>query len=71
MAKVITPALLASMQLGFNTSFQRGFKGYTSIYQTLATIITSTSSEETYGWLGDIPDPVSYTHLTLPTICSV
>eukprot|EP00969_Alexandrium_andersonii_P080965 3570463-Alexandrium_andersonii.AAC.1 len=23
------------------------------------------------GWCGDAPDPVSYTHLTLPTICSV
>lgn len=55
MAKVITPALLASMQLGFNASFQKGFAGYTAIYQTLATIITSTSSEETYGWLGDMP----------------
>lgn len=55
MAKVITPALLASMQLGFNTSFQKGFAGYTAIYQTLATIINSNSSEETYGWLGDLP----------------
>ncbi len=55
MARVITPDLLASMQRGFKTSFQKGFAGYKAIYETLATVVTSTSSEETYGWLGDIP----------------
>ena len=28
-------------------------------------------SEEDEGYIADIPDPVSYTHLTLPTIYSV
>lgn len=55
MAHVITPELLAAAQRGFKTSFQKGFAGYTAMYTTLATVITSTAAEETYGWLGDIP----------------
>ncbi|MFN3440952.1 MAG: Mu-like prophage major head subunit gpT family protein [Rhizobium rosettiformans] len=55
MTRVITPALLAAINKGFNTSFQKGFTGYKSMYTSVATIITSTGSEETYGWLGDIP----------------
>lgn len=55
MARVITPELLAAANRGFKTSFQKGFAGYTAMYTTLATIITSTAAEETYGWLGDIP----------------
>lgn len=55
MGKVITPDLLAAAQRGFNTSFQKGFAGVTAIYASLATVINSNASEETYGWLGDIP----------------
>ena len=55
MTRVITPEILASLQRGFKTSFQKGFAGYTAMYATLATVINSTASEETYGWLGDIP----------------
>ncbi len=55
MSRVITPELLAAAQRGFNTSFQKGFAGYTAMYTSLATIINSSAGEETYGWLGDIP----------------
>lgn len=55
MPKVITPAVIDAMNKGFNTSFQLGLGSYTSMVAVLATIINSTSSEETYGWLGDIP----------------
>jgi phage major head subunit gpT-like protein len=55
MTRVITAALLAAINKGFNTSFQKGFTGYKSMYTSVATVITSTGSEETYGWLGDIP----------------
>jgi phage major head subunit gpT-like protein len=55
MARVITPALLESVNKGFRTEFQIGFKGVTALYTTLCTVVNSTSSEETYGWLGDIP----------------
>ncbi len=55
MARVITPALLESVNKGFRTEFQTGFKGVTALYTSLCTVVNSTSSEETYGWLGDIP----------------
>lgn len=55
MTRVITPAVLASLQLGFNASFQKGFKGVEAMYTSVATVVNSTSSEETYGWLGDMP----------------
>lgn len=55
MARVITAALLQALNKGFQTSFQKGFTGIPSIYQQIATIINSTASEETYGWLGDMP----------------
>jgi len=55
MARVITPALLEAVSKGFKTSFQAGFAGVTPLYTSLCTIVPSTSSEETYGWLGDIP----------------
>lgn len=55
MARVITPELLAAAQRGFKTLFQKGFVGYTAMYTSLATVVNSTASEETYGWLGDIP----------------
>jgi phage major head subunit gpT-like protein len=55
MTRVITPDLLAAAQRGFKTSFQLGLTSTTTLYQQLATVVTSTASEETYGWLGDIP----------------
>jgi phage major head subunit gpT-like protein len=53
--RVITPDLLAAAQRGFNTSFQKGFNGVKAMYASVATIVQSNSSEEVYGWLGDIP----------------
>ncbi len=55
MARVITPALLEAVNKGFKTNFQSGFAGVTALYTSLCTIVPSSSSEETYGWLGDIP----------------
>lgn len=55
MTRVITPDVLASLQRGFKTSFQKGFASQPAIYTSLATVVMSTGSEETYGWLGDFP----------------
>lgn len=55
MPRVITPDLLAAAQRGFKTSFQKGFTGVQPMYTQLATVITSSAAEETYGWLGDMP----------------
>lgn len=55
MARVVTAALLDAAQKGFNTAFQLGLVATTTMYTQLATVINSTASEETYGWLGSIP----------------
>lgn len=55
MARVITPAVIDAMNKGFNASFQKGLMSFTSLLPLIATTINSTSSEEVYGWLGDIP----------------
>ncbi|MDM9647746.1 Mu-like prophage major head subunit gpT family protein [Rhizobium sp. S163] len=55
MTRVITPELLAAAQRGFRTSFQAGFAGVKAMYESVATVVQSNSSEEIYGWLGDIP----------------
>lgn len=55
MASVITPALLEAVNKGFKTNFQMGFKGVTALYASLCTVVNSSASEETYGWLGDVP----------------
>ncbi len=55
MARVITPAILQAAQRGFKTAFQGAFDATSAMYTSIATVITSTSSEETYGWLGDFP----------------
>lgn len=55
MAKVITPDVLQAAQRGFKTAFQSGFSGVTPMYTSICTVVTSTASEETYGWLGDMP----------------
>lgn len=55
MARVITPDLLSAAQKGFKTAFQVGFSTVTALYTSVATVITSGTSEETYGWLGDMP----------------
>lgn len=55
MARVITAALLAAINKGFNASYQGAFASSKAMYTSVATVITSTASEETYGWLGDIP----------------
>ncbi|WP_341992309.1 Mu-like prophage major head subunit gpT family protein [Azorhizobium sp. AG788] len=55
MPRVVTPDLISAINKGFKTNFQKGFAGVSALYTTLCTVVPSTSSEETYGWLGDIP----------------
>lgn len=40
---------------GFNTSFTKGLQGAPSFYKDVAMVIPSTSEENIYGWLGQIP----------------
>ncbi|OCP17442.1 MULTISPECIES: Mu-like prophage major head subunit gpT family protein [unclassified Ensifer] len=55
MPRVITPALLDAVNKGFKATFQQAFDGYQPMYEQIATVVESNSSEETYPWLGDIP----------------
>lgn len=55
MARVITAALLAAAFRGFKTTYQAAFASSQTMYTSVATVVTSTSREETYPWLGDMP----------------
>lgn len=46
---------LKSLNVGFQTIFQKAFTEVTNDWQDLATIVPSSTSEETYGWLGNFP----------------
>lgn len=52
----VTTAALASLQVGFQTSFQGGLEQAPSQYTDVASIVPSSSSSETYGWLGKLPN---------------
>ncbi|MGZ8915826.1 MAG: Mu-like prophage major head subunit gpT family protein [Methylobacter sp.] len=46
---------IASLFQGFNTSFNKGQQGAPSRYKEVAMVVPSTTSETTYGWLGEFP----------------
>jgi len=52
---LINQANLANVYTGFKASFSKGFAGAPSAYKTIATIVPSSTREETYGWLGQFP----------------
>ena len=52
---LVNSANLDSLRVGFKTSFQRGLSIAPSLYLRIATVVSSTSKEEKYGWLGKIP----------------
>lgn len=53
----VTPAILQTLQTGFKAKFQEGFKqmNEASAWKRVATLVPSSSRDETYGWLGKIP----------------
>lgn len=52
---IITPQTLRGIYVGFNTLFNKAFTETPVLYQRVATVCPSTTSEENYAWLGDIP----------------
>lgn len=52
---IINSSNLHGIYVGFNTIFNKAFTESEPQYQRIATITPSTTSEETYAWLGDIP----------------
>ena len=53
--RVITPALLEATFRAFNTSFNQGFEGAESYKDVVAMTTKSSTTEETYGWMGVFP----------------
>ncbi|MVO16849.1 Mu-like prophage major head subunit gpT family protein [Parasedimentitalea huanghaiensis] len=52
----ITTSTLQAIRAGFKTSFKGGLDQASSQYERIATVVPSTTSEETYGWLGKMPN---------------
>lgn len=52
---IINSATLLALRTNLKTSFQGGFKGVEPLYKLVAMTTTSTTSRETYGWMGSLP----------------
>ncbi|MEX5343012.1 Mu-like prophage major head subunit gpT family protein [Pseudomonas sp. I2] len=52
---IITPQALAAFFTSFRSEYQRAFDGTPTDWQRIATEVPSTSSSNTYGWLGQFP----------------
>jgi len=52
---IINQTSLRSLYTGFSTAFQSGFAGVSPAYTRIATTVNSTTSENEYGWLGQLP----------------
>lgn len=52
---IINRANLTGLNTAFNTLFQGAFAGVKPTYGQIATEVPSSTAEEEYGWLGDIP----------------
>jgi phage major head subunit gpT-like protein len=52
---IINTQSLRSAFIGFNASFQAGLASATSMYSRVATTVPSTTKEQEYGWLGQLP----------------
>jgi phage major head subunit gpT-like protein len=50
-----TATSLAALRTAFSAAFQARFDTIKSSYERIATIITSTTASNTYGWMGDLP----------------
>lgn len=54
---IVTAAILTALNTGVKKNFQDGYKEFRakSFWDKVATLIPSTTSSNTYGWLGDFP----------------
>lgn len=52
---LINAAALTTLFAGFKASFNKGFEGAPSVYNQIAMTVPSSTREEQYGWLGQIP----------------
>lgn len=47
---------LAAVRTGFSAAYARGTGAATSQYSRIATVVPSSTKEQTYGWLGKVPN---------------
>lgn len=52
---LINQASLRSLYTGYSTAFQGGFGSVSPMFERVATTVTSTTRENEYGWLGQMP----------------
>jgi len=52
---LVTPAILQALFTGFKTEFEAGKSEAKPQFKKIATVITSTTASNTYGWLGKFP----------------
>lgn len=52
---IITATSLAALTTGFSAAYSQGFAGVTPIWNSVATLVPSTTAENSYGWLGSWP----------------
>ncbi len=52
---VVNKASLSILYQGFKTAFRTGFQNHEAMWQRIATVVPSNTSEEKYGWLGQWP----------------
>lgn len=52
---IITPALLTSLRTGMSTIFQASLRDTPTHWAKIATLVPSSTSSNTYGWLGQFP----------------
>lgn len=53
---LINRATLASLYTGFSAAFQGAFTGVEPMYSRIATTVPSTTRQNDYGWLGQMPN---------------
>eukprot|EP00975_Prorocentrum_lima_P035054 7366501-Prorocentrum_lima.AAC.1 len=61
---------MTSSLVGSEMCIRDSFKGYW-LFVPVGQVVTTSALHRPPKAKGDAPQPVSYTHLTLPTICSV
>ena len=52
---IVNQGNLAHLYTGFKASFSKGFAGAPTFCREIATVVPSSTREETYGWLGQFP----------------
>lgn len=53
---IINQAALRGLNISYSTAYQKAFDNVSTDYRDLATVVPSSTSEQTYAWLGQLPN---------------